>query len=149
MCYFELLEEVYQAVTSEVQRTLAEQQDQVRIAALDVKPYSGMFFLGDVDTEKPGLSNERSYKAMAEDSDRLAELFTICRSIVQQMNREATEDREYQDRLQLYKIQLGTLRQLFWGKCESFHDKDSQTQKMTFTYQDHAHGSMHKDNRMV
>ena len=83
--YFEFLEEEFQALTSQLQKTLSA----------------------------------------AEDSNMLETQFTRCQAVMQQLRAEAVNDAAFQDRLQLYKIQLQAL--------QDHHDK-SKNDRQEVTY---------------
>ena len=85
--YFEFLEEEFQVLTSELQKSLA--------TISSIADHSSDF-----------NSNNNSNETVAAATQQL----TRCQAVLQQLRTECKGDTEFKDRLSLYKIQLETLR---------------------------------------
>ena len=85
--YFEFLEEEFQVLTSELQKSLA--------TISSIADHSS-----DFD------SNNNNNETVAAATKQL----TRCQAVLQQLRTECKGDTEFKDRLSLYKIQLETLR---------------------------------------
>lgn len=94
--YFEFLEEEFQALTSQLQKSLA---------AAAVEEAQG----------------NRS------DTKNVETQFTRCQAVFQQLKAEASNDAAFQDRFQLYKIQLQALKEHYRKS------KDGGRQEVTYT----------------
>ena len=85
--YFEFLEEEFQVLTSELQKSLA--------TISSIADHSSDF-----------NSNNNNNETVAAATKQL----TRCQAVLQQLRTECKGDIEFKDRLSLYKIQLETLR---------------------------------------
>ena len=85
--YFEFLEEEFQVLTSELQKSLA--------TISSIADHSSDF-----------NSNNNNNETVAAATKQL----TRCQAVLQQLRTECQGDIEFKDRLSLYKIQLETLR---------------------------------------
>ena len=86
--YFEFLEEEFQALTSQLQKALS--------TAAAATTTMG----GDTHTTK------------GDETKRLLDTqFTRCQAVLQQLRAEAAKDTAFQDRWELYKIQLQALQE--------------------------------------
>ena len=85
--YFEFLEEEFQVLTSELQKSLA--------TISSIADHSSDF-----------NSNNNNNETVAAATKQL----TRCQAVLQQLRTECKGDTEFKDRLSLYKIQLETLR---------------------------------------
>lgn len=85
--YFEFLEEEFQVLTSELQKSLA--------TISSIAYHSSDF-----------NSNNNNNETVAAATKQL----TRCQAVLQQLRTECKGDTEFKDRLSLYKIQLETLR---------------------------------------
>ena len=85
--YFEFLEEEFQVLTNELQKSLA--------TISSIADHSSDF-----------NSNNNNNETVAAATKQL----TRCQAVLQQLRTECKGDTEFKDRLSLYKIQLETLR---------------------------------------
>jgi ubiquinone biosynthesis protein Coq4 len=84
--YFEFLEEEFQVLTSELQKSLAK--------------------ISSIADHSSDFNSNNNNKTVAAATKQL----TRCQAVLQQLRTECKGDTEFKDRLSLYKIQLETLR---------------------------------------
>jgi hypothetical protein len=127
--YFEFLEDAFQVLTSQVQSALAEEvRDQQNLATEEDKYASEGSFIGDNNSDSSVSTETKTVT--------LPMLFTRCRGIFQKMYFEAESDPEFQDRLDLYKIQLQSLTK-YYAEMEA-ERAAAKTHEITFNFLDEA-----------
>lgn len=160
--YFESLELAFQSLTNQVQRALATEVQKDLQETKVVEPYDDGYYydysdeLDEFDDDDDVMTSEGSFIGDNNSLDlseqtliptttsetpvavvvvTLPKLFTRCRAIFQQMYFEAKKDPEYQDRLDLYRIQLQTLTKHF-KEMEEERNTSQLQQEVTFTFLD-------------
>lgn len=154
--YFEYLEEAFQSLTSRVQKALAEEEQerqlQLQLAndeqqvvdrryddypydySLDAAAATEGSFVGDSSVStKDHSEQEKSDESIIP----LCKLFSRCRVVFQKMHLEAQKaggDAEFQDRLDLYKIQIQSLTKYYHEMEEE--RAATKTHEITFTFFD-------------
>jgi ubiquinone biosynthesis protein Coq4 len=97
--YFEFLEEEFQVLTSELQKSLAK--------ISSIADHSSDFNSNNNNNNNNNTNNNNDEMVAATAAGKQ---LTRCQAIIQQLRTECKGDTEFKDRLSLYKIQLETLR---------------------------------------
>lgn len=134
--YFEFLEEAFQSLTSEVQKSLAlldsEESTASTIKNVDGTLKATKFTIGDLDDDNDFDRDGGSSVMFPKSNATIPQLFTRCRAIFQKMYFEAKTDADFQERLGLYRLQLQTLVSHYESKLEE--QKKEQMHEVTFSF---------------
>merc|ERR1712238_76918 len=99
--YFEFLEEEFQVLTNELQKSLAQISSTAAAAQCS----------SSSDVQKSSNDNNNGKEVMmAGQVATIGKQVTRCRAVYQQLRTECQGDIEFKDRLSLYKIQLEALK---------------------------------------
>mmetsp|Transcript_15729 Transcript_15729/g.17365 ORF Transcript_15729/g.17365 Transcript_15729/m.17365 type:complete len:118 (-) Transcript_15729:72-425(-) len=105
--YFEFLEEEFQVLTNELQKSLAQISSTTAAAQCRSSDFQKSSNNNDNDNINSNNDNE---VMMAVQVATIGRQLTRCRAVYQQLRTECQGDIEFKDRLSLYKIQLEALR---------------------------------------